>query len=159
MKTRKMMLFAAMLAIAAMTACSPKTEELVVGKWAVSSIHTVGDDHTAGEHFDYTESPTDDYYIGYDTVVFNADGTTRWHMNDRYVRGGMFSSDYRDFNWYVTGDSLIVWVEFEANRCFAFEIKELDRSKLVAEQYSNTPEEYSHHHIEQTQCYTFSRAD
>lgn len=146
-----------MLSVALLTACVTGNDELVVGKWAVENCRVVVDDHTDGTHSDVTTTPADTTYIGYDTVEFKSDGTTRWHMNDRYVAGGMYSSPYRDFNWYVTGDSLIVWAESYENRMFAFEIKTLDRGALIVEQHSTTPEEYGHHHLEQTLCYTFGR--
>ena len=156
---KKINLLVALFAIATMTAChnDPDYNELIVGKWDLQKIHYIVDDHTNGTHNDYTDLTTDTNYVGYNTVEFNANGTTRWHMNDRYVQDGMYDYTYRDFNWYITGDSLIIWCENMDNRWFSFEIKELDRTSLVVEEYYNHPAEYSHPHLEGTDCYTFKR--
>ncbi|MBP5516114.1 MAG: hypothetical protein J6X86_04100 [Bacteroidales bacterium] len=150
----------AFVSLALITACGNDDtdyDEQIVGKWEVQNIHYTVDDHTAGTHNEYTVNATDSIYIGYDTVEFNADGTTRWHMNDRYVQQGMFPYSYWDFNWYIKGDSLIVWFESKEHRWVTFEIKELDNKNLVVEKYYNNPEEYSHHHLEGTDRYTFKR--
>lgn len=157
---KNLLLGALLCALGMFAACGDKdNSSLIVGKWEVQNIHYVVDDHTAGTHNEYTLNATDSTYIGYDTVEFDADGTTRWHLNDRYVQEGMYPYSYRDFNWYIKGDSLIVWVEFESNRWFTFDIKELDGKKLVVEEYYDKPEEYSHHHLEGTNRYTFKRVN
>ena len=142
-----------------LAACDSNNEgdDPIVGKWYILSVRHEMTDHTAGTYDDRTIFSTNSNYIGYDTIDFDADGNSRWHMNDRYVSDGMFTDPYRYFNWYRTGDSLIVWKEFIENRMFAFEIKELSNSTLVVEEYYDKPEEYSHHHIEGTDCYTLKR--
>lgn len=158
---KKTLLLGALLcAIGMFAACGDKDNlNPIVGKWDVQNIHHVVDDHTAGTHNEYTQNVTDSAYVGYDTVEFNADGSTRWHMNDRYVQQGRYPYSYRDFNWYIKGDSLIVWAESEENRWFTFEIMELDGKKLVVEEYYDNPEEYGHHHLEGTNRYTFKKVN
>jgi hypothetical protein len=154
---KKILLCTTLIALTAMTACSNKDtfgyDELIVGKWEVSSYyhwcHDFTDESLSG---DVTYTLPDTNYIGYDSVEFNADGTMRWHMNDLYVSQGMYSDPYRNFKWHVNGDSL--FIENETS----FEIKVLNSENLAIEYYTNNGHpEYSHHHLEQINRYTFKR--
>ena len=138
---------------------NPKNEELIVGKWDVQTYHSWVHDFTLDTHQDVTCTPaTDTNYVGYDAAEFYADGTTRWHMSDKYVHDGMFTDPYRLFEWRINGDSLSVSTNLEADDVARYAIKELNDETLVIEQYTNNEHlEYSHHHWEQTQCYTFKR--
>ena len=148
--------------VTTMVSCNknnPKNEELIVGKWDVQTYHSWVHDFTLDTHQDVTCTPaTDPNYVGYDAAEFYADGTTRWHMSDKYVHDGMFTDPYRDFEWRINGDSLFVSTNLEADDVARYAIKELNNGTLVIEQYTNNEHsEYSHHHWEQTQCYTFKR--
>ena len=159
---KNILIGAIMCAFGMMTSCKNddlSNKDLIVGKWDVLNVHEMMDDHTAGTHEDYIISPTDSVYVGYDSVRFNDDQTTRWYMSKRYVHDGMYPYSYKDFNWYVDGDSLIIWAEHFGNRWRSFVIKELNRNTLVIEEYYNRPAEYSHHHMEGTECFTFKRTE
>lgn len=134
-------------------------EELIVGKWDVMTYHGWFYDFTLDTSQDITCTPTTDTnYVGYDAAEFYADGTTRWHMSDKYVHDGMFTDPYRHFEWRINGDSLFVSTDWAADNVARYAIKELNNETLVIEQYTNNGHpEYSHHHWEQTQCYTFKR--
>ena len=134
-------------------------EELIVGKWDVQTYHGWFHDFTLDTHQDVTCTPaTDTNYVGYDAAEFYADGTTRWHMSDKYVHDGMFTDPYRHFEWRISGDSLFVSTNWFEGSVLKYAIKELNNETLVIEQYTNNGHsEYSHHHWEQTQCYTFKR--
>ena len=134
-------------------------EELIVGKWDVMTYHGWFHDFTLDTHQDVTCTPaTDPNYVGYDAAEFYADGTTRWHMSDKYVHDGMFTDPYRHFEWRINGDSLFVSTNWFEGSVLKYAIKELNNETLVIEQYTNNGHpEYSHHHWEQTQCYTFKR--
>ena len=134
-------------------------EELIVGKWDVMTYHGWFHDFTLDTHQDVTCTPaTDTNYVGYDAAEFYADGTTRWHMSDKYVHDGMFTDPYRHFEWRISGDSLFVSTNWFEGSVLKYAIKELNNETLVIEQYTNNGHsEYSHHHWEQTQCYTFKR--
>ena len=134
-------------------------EELIVGKWDVMTYHGWFHDITLDTHQDVTCTPaTDTNYVGYDAAEFYADGTTRWHMSDKYVHDGMFTDPYRHFEWRINGDSLFVSTNWFEGSVLKYAIKELNNETLVIEQYTNNGHpEYSHHHWEQTQCYTFKR--
>lgn len=146
------------LGIVAITACKPKEKtsdkELIVGKWEVKTYYHWYNDFT-NESLSFEETATlpDTSYQGYDIIEFNSDGTTRWHMSDRYVQQGMYDNPYRTFNWQIRDDTLIVGQEWK------FAIKELNIEDLVIERHiNNGHEEYSHHHWEQTHRYTLKRA-
>ena len=134
-------------------------EELIVGKWDVMTYHGWFHDFTLDTHQDVTCTPaTDTNYVGYDAAEFYADGTTRWHMSDKYVHDGMYTDPYRHFEWRINGDSLFVSTNWFEGSVLKHAIKELNNETLVIEQYTNNGHpEYSHHHWEQTQCYTFKR--
>ena len=134
-------------------------EELIIGKWDVMTYHSRLHDFTLGTDQDVTCTPaTDTNYVGYDAAEFYADGTTRWHMSDKYVHDGMFTEPYRHFEWRISGDSLFVSTNWFEGSVLKYAIKELNNETLVIEQYTNNGHsEYSHHHWEQTQCYTFKR--
>ena len=134
-------------------------EELIVGKWDVMTYHGWFHDFTLDTHQDVTCTPaTDTNYVGYDAAEFCVDGTTRWHMSDKYVHDGMFTDPYRHFEWRINGDSLFVSTNWSDGSVLKYAIKELNNETLVIEQYTNNEHsEYSHHHWEQTQCYTFKR--
>ena len=134
-------------------------EELIVGKWDVMTYHGWFHDFTLDTSQDITCTPaTDTNYVGYDAAEFYADGTTRWHMSDKYVHDGMFTDPYRHFEWRISGDSLFVSTNWFEGSVLKYAIKELNNETLVIEQYTNNGHpEYSHHHWEQTQCYTFKR--
>ena len=134
-------------------------EELIVGKWDVMTYHGWFHDFTLDTHQDVTCTPaTDTNYVGYDAAEFYADGTTRWHMSDKYVHDGMYTEPYRHFEWRISGDSLFVSTNWSDGSVLKYAIKELNNETLVIEQYTNNGHsEYSHHHWEQTQCYTFKR--
>ena len=116
-------------------------------------------DFTLDTSQDITCTPANDTnYVGYDAAEFYADGTTRWHMSDKYVHDGMFTDPYRHFEWRLSGDSLFVSTNWSDGSVLKYAIKELNNETLVIEQYTNNGHsEYSHHHWEQTQCYTFKR--
>ena len=148
--------------VTTMVSCNknnPKNEELIVGKWDVQTYHSWVHDFTLDTHQDVTCTPaTDTNYVGYDAAEFYADGTTRWHMSDKYVHDGMFTEPYKYFEWRITGDSLSVSTNWAEDDVARYAIKELNDETLVIEQYTNNEHsEYSHHHWEQTQCYTFKR--
>ena len=148
--------------VTTMVSCNknnPKNEELIVGKWDVQTYHSWVHDFTLDTHQDVTCTPaTDPNYVGYDAAEFYADGTTRWHMSDKYVHDGMFTEPYKYFEWRINGDSLFVSTDWTTDDVARYAIKELDNETLVIEQYTNNGHpEYSHHHLEQTQCYTFKR--
>ena len=148
--------------VTTMVSCNknnPKNEELIVGKWDVQTYHSWVHDFTLDTHQEVTCTPaTDPNYVGYDAAEFYADGTTRWHMSDKYVHDGMFTDPYRDFEWRINGDSLFVSTNWAADDVARYAIKELNNETFVIEQYTNNEHsEYSHHHWEQTQCYTFKR--
>ena len=145
------------ISLIAMGACKPKEKtsykELIVGKWEVKKYYTWYHDFT-DESLSFEETTTlpDTSYQGYDMIEFNADGTSLWHMSDRYVQQGMFDNPYRTFNWQISDDSLIVHSEWK------YAIKELNTENLVIEEYvNNGHEEYGHHHWEQTHRYTLKR--
>ena len=159
-KVLAMMIVAAF--VTTMVSCNknnPKNEELIVGKWDVQTYHSWVHDFTLDTHQDVTCTPaTDPNYVGYDAAEFYADGTTRWHMSDKYVHDGMFTEPYKYFEWRINGDSLSVSTNWTENDVARYAIKELNNETLVIEQYTNNEHsEYSHHHWEQTQCYTFKR--
>lgn len=157
---KTLIIFAILFAIVAMIACNDKTEykDLIVGKWEVQTYYHWFHDFTAETYEDGTCSPSDTNYIGYDSVEFDADGISHWHMNDRYVQGGMFTDPIRHFNWCISEDSLFVYTGTLENAMWKFAIKELDGENLVVEEYKNNGHsEYSHHHWEQIQRYTFKR--
>ena len=157
--TKSLSIYVAICALAVLTSCSRDRSNLIVGKWAVQSVHYVIDDHTAGTHDDYTRLATDTSYVGYDTIDFNDNGTTRWHMNDRYFHNGLFAENHRDFSYLVSDDSLFVYVGTMDSIWQAYAITQLDRKALAFESYRNTPAEYSHHHIKQTESYTLRRVN
>ena len=148
-----------LLALAVMTACSKKNDERIVGKWEVKTYyywnHDLTDESLSEEA---TITLPDTTYAGYDWVEFREGGTTRWHMSDRWVREGLHTDPYRDFEWRISGDSLLVSSNWVADNISRYAIKELDSKTLVIEQYTNNGhEEYSHHHREQIHRYTFKR--
>jgi hypothetical protein len=153
-----LILCTALIALTAITACRNKDtfgyDELIIGKWEVTSFyhwnHDFTDESLSGE---VTYTLPDSNYIGYDSAEFNADGTMRWHRNDRYVSGGMFTDPYVQYNWHISSDTLYIGNET------GFEIKILNSENLVIENYTNNGHpEYSHHHLEQISRYTFKRA-
>ena len=137
----------------------PDYKELVVGKWDVQTYHYWMHDFTMDTYEDATYTPaTDTNYRGYDAAEFYSDGTTRWHMSDLYVHDGMYTEPYRHFEWRISGDSLFVSPNWLEGSVLKYAIKELNKETLVIEQYTNNGHpEYSHHHLEQTHCYTFKR--
>lgn len=146
-----------LISLIAMGACKPKEEtsykELIVGKWEVKKYYTWYHDFT-DESLSFEETTTlpDTSYQGYDMIMFNADGTSLWHMSDRYVQQGMFDNPYRTFNWQISEDSLIVQSEWK------YAIKKLNTEDLVIEEYvNNGHEEYGHHHWEQIHRYNLER--
>ena len=145
--------------LTAMTACSNKDtfgyDELIVGKWEVSSYyhwsHDFTDESLSGE---VTYTLPDSNYVGYDWAEFHDDGTMRWHRNDCWVREGLFADPYVQYNWHISGDTLFVGYEDPE----VFTIKQLNSENLVIENYMNNGHpEYSHHHLEQIQRYTLKR--
>ena len=145
------------ISLIAMGACKPKEKtsykELIVGKWEVKKYYTWYHDFT-DESLSFEETTTlpDTSYQGYDMIMFNADGTSLWHMSDRYVQQGMFDNPYRTFYWQISEDSLIVQSEWK------YAIKELNTENLVIEEYvNNGHEEYGHHHWEQIHRYNLER--
>jgi hypothetical protein len=79
-------------------------------------------------------------------------------MSDLYVHDGMYTEPYRHFEWRISGDSLFVSTNWFEGSVLKYAIKELNNETLVIEQYTNNGHpEYSHHHWEQTHCYTFKR--
>lgn len=158
---KTLIIFAALFALVAMIACNDKTDnkELIVGKWEVQTCYHWYHDFTDESlSFEEISAPADTNYIGYNSAEFNADGTSRWHMNDRYVQGGMFTDPFRHFNWCISEDSLFVYTGTLENAMWKFAIKELDGKNLVVEEYTNNGhQDYSHHHWEQILRYTFKR--
>ena len=145
------------ISLIAMGACKPKEKtsykELIVGKWEVKKYYTWYHDFT-DESLSFEETTTlpDTSYQGYDMIMFNADGTSLWHMSDRYVQQGMFDNPYSTFNWQISEDTLIVQSEWK------YAIKELNTENLVIEKYvNNGHEEYGHHHWEQIHRYNLER--
>lgn len=160
---KTIMLCATLFALIAMTACGDKEKpgykDLIVGKWEVKTFyhwtHDFTDESLSGEE---TYNLPDTMYQGYDLAEFNANGTTRWHMSDRWVSQGMYSDPYRNFDWRIDGDSLFVSPDWVADNISKYTIKELDSENLVIEEYSNNGHpDYSHHHLEQIRRYTFRR--
>ena len=131
-------------------------EELIVGKWDVQTYHCWLHDFTMDTYEDATYTPaTDTNYRGYDAAEFYSDGTT---LSDLYVHDGMYTEPYRHFEWRISGDSLFVSTNWSDGSVLKYAIKELNNETLVIEQYTNNGHsEYSHHHLEQTHCYTFKR--
>ncbi|MBO6023779.1 MAG: hypothetical protein J6P83_02880 [Bacteroidales bacterium] len=159
-KVLAMMIVAAF--VTTMVSCNKNNqskEELIVGKWDVQTYHCWLHDFTMDTYEDATYTPaTDTNYRGYDAAEFYSDGTTRWHMSDLYVHDGMYTEPYRHFEWRNSGDSLFVSTNWFEGSVLKYAIKELNNETLVIEQYTNNGHpEYSHHHLEQTQCYTFKR--
>ena len=158
-------LFAIMIVAAfvtSMVSCNKdnqKNEELIIGKWDVQTYYNWEHDITCDSYIESTYTPaTDTNYRGYDASEFYADGTTRWHMSDKYVHDGMFTEPYKYFEWRISGDSLFVSTNWFEGSVLKYAIKELNKETLVIEQYTNNGHpEYSHHHLEQTHCYTFKR--
>ena len=156
---KKILIFCTtLIALSAMTACRNKDtfgyDELIVGKWEVASFyhwsHDFTDESLSGE---VTYTLPDSNYVGYDSAEFNADGTMRWHRNDRYVDQGLFADSYVQYNWHISGETLYIGNET------GFVIKVLNSENLVIENYTNNEHpEYSHHHLEQINRYTFKRA-
>ena len=148
--------------VTSMVSCNKdnqKNEELIIGKWDVQTYYNWEHDITCDSYIESTYTPaTDTNYRGYDASEFYADGTTRWHMSDKYVHDGMFTEPYKYFEWRINGDSLFVSTDWTTDDVARYAIKELDNETLVIEQYTNNGHSvYSHHHLEQTHCYTFKR--
>lgn len=140
---------------------TPQTyADLIVGRWEVQSYYWWDHDITTETYAESTCSPSDSIYIGYDSIEFNSDGNSRWHMNDKWVHDGMYDNPYKTFEWRISGDTLLVspnWVEDNISK---YTIKELNNTNLVIENYwNNGHEEYSHHHLEQIERYTLKRAN
>jgi len=160
---KTIMLCATLFALIAMTACGDKEKpgykDLIAGKWEVQTYYHWTHDLTAESlPVEETFILPDTMYQGYDSAVFNADGTTRWHMSDLWVSQGMFSYHYRDFEWRIKGDSLFVSPDWVADNILKYAIKKLDSENLVIEEYTNNGHaDYSHHHLEQIHRYTFRR--
>ena len=157
---KALMIFAALIAAAAMTSCGDKdNDEQIVGKWALTSYynqyHDFTDENLSSED---TWTLPDDNYIGYDSAEFKADGTMRWHLNDRYVSEGHFDYHYREYSWHIDGDSLFVYSNtFDDGSKYA--IKDLDNKNLVIEEYTNNyPPSYDQHHWEQVNRLTLKRS-
>ena len=152
----------AVLAFVALTACKDENNnaDLIVGRWEVQSYYWWDHDITTETYAEGTSSPSDSIYIGYDSIEFNSDGSSRWHMSNCWVQGDMYDNPYRTFEWRISGDALLVspnWVEDNISK---YTIKELNNANLVIENYSNNEhEEYSHHHREQIERYTLKRAN
>ena len=152
------LIFALLISLIVMGACKSKKEtsyeELIVGKWEVKQNYTWYHDFTdASLSFEETVTLPDTSYQGYDMIEFNTDGTSIWHMSERYVQQGMFDKPYRTFSWQICDDSLIVNFEWK------YAIKKLNIESLVIEKYMNNGhEEYSHHHWEQIHRYTLKRS-
>lgn len=157
---RSIFLCAVLLALVSLSACKDKHDnaELIIGKWAVESYRYQCYDHTAEQNEDVTYTPTDNNYIGYDTVEFYSDGATRWHMNDLYVQSGMYDDANRNFNWYIQGDSLIVYAGQRDNSRWRFGIKELNDKTLVVEDFHTVLPMYGHHHLDITETYKFKKS-
>lgn len=157
---KTLLLCTALIVLTAMTACRNKDtfgyDELIVGKWEVTSFYHWSHDFTdesLSEEVTYTLP--DSNYVGYDSTEFNTDGTMRWHRNDRYVEQGLFADPYVQANWHISGDTLFFGYEDP----MVFTIKQLNSENLVIENYTNNGHpEYSHHHLEQIKRYTFKRA-
>lgn len=159
---KKTIMLCAVLVALMMTACDPKEpsyeelnyEELIVGKWEVQTYYHMHHDFT-DESLSFEASYTlpDTTYMGYDSIVFNTDRTSHWHMTDLYVSSGLFTDPYKHFSWTIGDDTLII------NSDKKYAIKELNRENLVIEEYvNNGHEEYGHHHWEQIHRYTLKRA-
>lgn len=152
---------AALLALVALTACGDKDkhyEELIVGKWEQQSCYTRYHDFTdeslSWEGYSYLP---DSNFAGYDTIQFNANGTARYNLNDRWVRQGMFDYHHRDYEWRIVGDSLFVYTNTVGDG-MNYQIKQLDNETLVVEEYlNNYPPLYSQHHHEEKHTNTFKR--
>lgn len=150
------LIYTLLIALFVMNACDPKkpsNEELIVGKWEVESYYHWYHDFTDESlSFEVSYTLPDTTYIGFDSIEFNADGISHWHMSDLYVSGGMFTDPYKHFSWIIHDDTLIV------NNEELFAIKELNSENLVIEEYvNNGHEEYGHHHHEQIHRYTLKR--
>jgi hypothetical protein len=148
-----------------MTACGdkekPEYEDLIAGKWEVKTYyhwcHDLTDESLSGE---FTYILPDTNYQGYDSAEFNADGTTRWHMSDRWVSQGMYSDAYRNFEWRIDGDSLLISPNWATGNISKYAIKNLDSENLVVEEYTNNVQyDFNHHHLEQIHRYTFRRVE
>lgn len=159
---KKTIILCAVLAALLTTACDPKGpkdeepnyEGLIIGKWEVKTYYHLQHDFT-DESLSFEASYTlpDTTYVGYDSIVFNTDRTSHWHMTDLYVSSGMFSDPYKHFSWTISDDTLII----ESQTKYA--IQELNSDNLVIEAYENNGhEEYGHHHLEQIHRYTLKRA-
>lgn len=151
------------LTIATMVACGKKDipgyKDLIVGQWEVKTYYYWVHDLTDGSQSDeITYTLPDTTYQGYDSAEFNANGTTRWHRSDLWVSQGMYSDPYRNFEWRINGDSLLVSPNWATGNISKYAIKKLDSENLVIEEYSNNGHpDYSHHHLEQIHRYTFHR--
>lgn len=125
----------------------------IVGKWDVQCVHFVRDDYTSGEHYEIYHY-TDDTIAGpnYDSIDFDADGTSRWYMCESYRQSCGATDPYMVFSWHVGGDSLFV---SSYNNFF---IKEVDSVALVIESYrKNTYPDYGHHVFEESESWTLKR--
>ena len=159
---KTLMVCAAMFTLATMTACGGKDiggneyNELIVGHWDVTTYHLWVNDLYNGRSWpdgysqDVTYNLPDTSYSGYDAVEFNADGTMRWHMNDRMVSEGGYSDPYVNGNWTVRLDSLIT-------NDTRYGIKQLDSETLVIEDYYKVSSYQNHHGWERINHYTFRR--
>lgn len=158
---KKTIMLFAVLATLMMTACNPKEskdeelnyEGLIVGKWEVKTYYHMQHDFTADSSWEESYTLPDTTYVGYDSIAFNADRTSDWHMTDLYVSSGMFTDPYKHFSWVISDDTLIIGSQLK------FAIKELNCENLAIEAYENNGhEEYGHHHLEQIHRYTLKRA-
>lgn len=146
------------LGIVAMIACDPQNvkpsyEKQIVGKWEVKTYYHWYHDFTDEKTYETLITLPDTNYQGYDSIEFKTDGTSRWHMTDRYVQQGMHDDPYKTFNWQIIDDTLIISSEWK------FAIKELNNENLLIEQYMNNGhEEFGHHHLEQIHRYSLKRA-
>ena len=125
----------------------------IVGKWDVQCVHLVRDDYTSGEHYEIYNY-TGDTIAGpnYDSIGFNSDGTSRWYMSESYRQSCGAAGSYRNFDWYIGGDSLFVCSYSN------FFIKEADSVSLVIESYrKNGYPDYGHHVFEETECWMLKR--
>jgi len=160
----KRILILAIFVLVAMTACTPVEEnvnykELVLGEWDVQTYRNIYHDFTDGQTEDESFDVTDPDYVGYDAAGFNADGSMWWHMNDLYLDLSMHTDPYRDFNYRMNGDSLIIYAGSPDNVWWNFVIKELDNETMVVEGYNADHQPlYNHHEWEEFEYYTFKRA-
>ena len=159
---KSVILCAVVFALTAMTGCGDKEKpgykDLIVGQWEVTTYYHWYHDFTDESLSEVTYTLPDTTYQGYDAAMFNADGTTRWHMSDRWVSQGMYTDPYRNFEWRIDGDTLLVSPDWVADNISKYAIKKLDNTTLVIEKYLNNEHpEYSHHHWEQIHRYTFRR--